>query len=92
MSNLVIPVKRDLVVMATGTQPESVRGQFRISADDGETFLVGTEMGQHEPDALNRRARRAMVLLTGLHFEFYGEVTIFDLDDDTIGEVMEDLK
>lgn len=89
MSNLVIPVDRDMVVMHTGNQPDSVGANLRISVDESEPIEVGIEVGE-QAKRTNPRAQRAIVLLTGIYFAMFGEVTIFDLDDDTIRHIMED--
>jgi len=87
MSNLVIPTgDREMVVMHTGTYPNTVKATLRISVDGSIPVSVGVEPDGDE----NTRARRAVVLLTGIHMVFHGEVTVFDLDDDTIRDILED--
>ena len=93
MSNLVIPLVGTPTVFADGHQPESVKAALRLMVDNQPSLLVGCGLfGEDHLEVHNDRARRAVLILTGIHIVLSGEVTLFDLDDDTIKMVLEDME
>jgi hypothetical protein len=93
VSNLVIPLLNEPAVFAAGHQPASMMAALRIMRDDQPSLLVGVEeFTEDDPAYHNDRARRAVLILTGIHIVLSGEVTLFDLDDDTIKMVLEDME
>lgn len=88
MSNLVIPLIGPPVVFAEGHAPQGASVEVRLREDETE-YRVGFDIDNKNE---NVRGRRAVVLLTGLHIVLTGTVVIYDLDDDTIREVIEDLE